>query len=157
MKRKQINKILGQLYGLSLWPHPWPWPWHFKVRVWNSLISGMGWSIDMEWRGCESSIHGHAIDFCMTMVGGGRMYQVVIGMTPDISMLSTYLVSFSFDSLWPSNAMWWHRSGSTLAQVLACCLMEPNHFPNQLLNYHQRSLWYSSEGNFTRSFHEFNL
>ena len=24
-----------------LWPHPWPWPWSFKVRVSNSLISGI--------------------------------------------------------------------------------------------------------------------
>ena len=33
-------------YWLTLWPVLWPhwWPWHasLKVRVWNSLISGMG-------------------------------------------------------------------------------------------------------------------
>ena len=27
-----------------------------------------------------------------------------------------------FNSLWPSDAMWRQRSGSTLAQVMACCL-----------------------------------
>ena len=34
----------------------------FKVRVWNTLISEMGWPIDMERNGCESSIHDHDID-----------------------------------------------------------------------------------------------
>ena len=52
-----------------LWPHPWPWPSSFKVKVWNSLISGTGWQFDMEWKGCESSIHDHDIDLCVTMVG----------------------------------------------------------------------------------------
>ena len=28
-----------------------------------------------------------------------------------------------FNSLWPSDAIWWHRSWSTLARVIACCLM----------------------------------
>ena len=30
--------------------------------VWNNLISGMGRPIDMERKGCESSIHDHDID-----------------------------------------------------------------------------------------------
>ena len=69
-KRKQISYILGWLYGVALWPHPWPWPWSFKVKVWNSLIWGMGGLIDMEWGGCESIIHDHDHDLWVTMVGG---------------------------------------------------------------------------------------
>ena len=34
----------------------------FKVRVWNSFISRMGQLIDMERKGCESSIQDHDID-----------------------------------------------------------------------------------------------
>ena len=30
--------------------------------------------------------------------------------------------SSSFNSLWPSDAIWQQRSGSTLAHVMACCL-----------------------------------
>ena len=66
---KQINWILGWLYGLALWPHPWPWPCSFKVNIWNSLIWGMGGLIDMEWKGCESIIHDHDCDLWVTMVG----------------------------------------------------------------------------------------
>ena len=36
-----------------------------------------------------------------------------------------------FNSLRPSDAIWRHRSGSTLAQVMACCLTAPSHYPNQ--------------------------
>ena len=34
-------------------------------------------------------------------------------------------------ALWPNDAIWWHRSGSTLAQVMACCLTAPSHYLNQ--------------------------
>ena len=37
----------------------------------------------------------------------------------------------SFKSLWPSDATWWQRSWSTLAQVMACCLVAPSHYLNQ--------------------------
>ena len=36
-----------------------------------------------------------------------------------------------FNSLWPSDAIWRQRSGSTLAQVMACCLTAPSHYLNQ--------------------------
>ena len=35
------------------------------------------------------------------------------------------------DSLWPSDALWRKRSGSTLAHVMACCLTTPSHYLNQ--------------------------
>ena len=36
-----------------------------------------------------------------------------------------------FNSLRPSDVIWQHRSGSTLAQVMACCLTAPSHYLNQ--------------------------
>ena len=90
MKRKRINRILGWLYDLDLWPHPWPWPWSFKVRVGKSLISGMGMPTDMEQKGCESSID-HGILTSAT-IWGGRMYRIVAGVTSDVGVPSTYLV-----------------------------------------------------------------
>ena len=38
---------------------------------------------------------------------------------------------YIIDSLWPIDTIWQHRSGSQLAQVMACCLMAPNHYLNQ--------------------------
>ena len=45
------------------------------------------------------------------------------------------------NSLWPSNAIWQHRSRSTLTQVMACCLTAPSHYLNQCwLNYQEDPL-----------------
>ena len=35
------------------------------------------------------------------------------------------------NSLWPNDAIWQQRSGSKLAQVMACCLTAPSHYLNQ--------------------------
>ena len=32
------------------------------------------------------------------------------------------------NSLWPSDAIWWQRSGSTLVQLMACCLTTPSQY-----------------------------
>ena len=45
-------------------------------------------------------------------------------------LMSVYTKSL-FNSLWPSGALWRQRSGSTLAQVMACCLTAPSHCLNQ--------------------------
>ena len=48
--------------------------------------------------------------------------------------LMTLLV---LDSLWLSDATWWHGTVSTSAQVLACCLTAPSHYLNQCWTYHE--------------------
>ena len=90
--RKQINWILGWLYGLALWPYPWPWLCSFKVIVSNSHIWGMGRLIDIEQNGCESIIHDHDRYLWVTMVG----WVDVTGVTSNVSMPSTYLVMHPF-------------------------------------------------------------
>ena len=49
-----IDRMLHPLCDFELSPQPWHWPWIFKVKFWKSRISGMGWPIDMGWKGCES-------------------------------------------------------------------------------------------------------
>ena len=39
--------------------------------------------------------------------------------------------SLIFNSLGPSDTIWRQRSGSTLVQVMACCLTAPSHYLNQ--------------------------
>ena len=41
------------------------------------------------------------------------------------------LLKGMINSLWPSDAIWWHSCGSALAEVMACCLMTPSHYLNQ--------------------------
>ena len=56
------------------------------------------------------------------------------------------------NSLWPSDAIWWHRTESTLAKVMAWCLMAPSHYLRQCwLFIKWEGLWHSLEHNFTGS------
>ena len=47
------------------------------------------------------------------------------------------------NSLWPSDAIWRQRSGSTLAQVMACCLTAPSHYLNQCWLIIREVQWHS--------------
>ena len=52
------------------------------------------------------------------------------------------------NSLWPNDAMWWFRTGSALAQVMACCLTAPSHNLNQCWLVIKCVLWHSPESSF---------
>ena len=56
----------------------------------------------------------------------------------------------NFDPLWPSDTIWRHKSRSTLAQGMACCLTAPNHYLNQCWVI-TKVQWHSSQCNFTRA------
>ena len=53
------------------------------------------------------------------------------------------------NSLWPNDAIWHHRIGSKLAQVMVCCLTAPSHCMNQCWRLISEVLWHSPENNFT--------
>ena len=48
-----------------------------------------------------------------------------------IKIIATSSRSQCVHSSWPGDAIWWHRFGSTLGQVMACCLTAPIHYQNQ--------------------------
>ena len=57
----------------------------------------------------------------------------------------------SITSLWPSDAIWRHRSESTLVQVMACCLSAASHYLNQRWLISSEVLWHSTQSNFPES------
>ena len=54
------------------------------------------------------------------------------------------------NSLWPSNTIWRHKSGSKLAHVIVCCLTAPSHYLNQCWLIISKVQLHSSGCNFTR-------
>ena len=64
--------------------------------------------------------------------------------------------TWQLNSLWPSDTIWRQRSGSTLAQVMACCLTTPSHYLNQCWLIVSKVLWHSSEGIIMRRFEDIN-
>ena len=57
----------------------------------------------------------------------------------------------NINSLWPSDAMWRNRLGSTLIRVMSSCLMAPSHYRNQRRLLISEVLCFSPESNFTIS------
>ena len=94
----------------------------------NTSLTVNAWSIglrslfDKNWNGltgCPSlSLLNYGKDQCRS------------DKTAILNTLTTSLIKI-VNSLRPSDAIWWHRSGSTLAQVMACCLTAPSHYLNQ--------------------------
>ena len=52
-------------------------------------------------------------------------------------------------SMWLWNAVWWHKFGSTLVQVMACHLTAPSHYLNQWWLFINEACWHFIESNFT--------
>ena len=63
---------------------------------------------------------------------------------------------YLLNSLWPNDAIWRHRSRSTLAQVMAYCLTAPSHYLNQCWLIFSKVQWHSVEDNLTRDSLPFN-
>ena len=61
----------------------------------------------------------------VVVVGGGGGYRAL-----SLNVLFC-IFSLIINSLWSSEVIWWQRSGSTLAYILACCLTVPRPYPNQ--------------------------
>ena len=53
--------------------------------------------------------------------------------------------------LWPSDAIWYDKSGSSIVQVIACYLTAPSHYLDQCWLVISVVLWHSPETNFTVS------
>ena len=65
--------------------------------------------------------------------------------------------SWEVNPFGPSDAMWWHSSGSMMAHATACCLMAPSHYLNQCWLIISRVQWHSNEDNFIRNTSAINL
>ena len=63
-------------------------------------------------------------------------------------ILRGLVMKWGHNSISPSDALWPHRSGSTLDQVIAWCLRAPSHYLNQCWLIISEVLWHTPEGNF---------
>ena len=63
------------------------------------------------------------------------------GLRPVTSLLNVFSQKLDLNPLWPSDAIWRARSGSTLAQAMACCLTAPSHLLNQCWLFISAVLW----------------
>ena len=82
--------------------------------LWNYFMNNS--CVEFFWQNVFMCVCKHDFLCFIDMEGGGK---------------NNKLLSYTVNSLWPSDAIWWHRSGSTLVQEMAWCLTAPSHFLNQ--------------------------
>ena len=80
-----------------------------------------------------------------------RVYQFEKKLKNTLIRLLPHLRGQWVNSLWPRDTIWRHISGSTLVQVMACCLTAPSHYLNQCWLIISKVQRYSAEKNFTRN------
>ena len=79
------------------------------------------------------------------------MYYTTLTVTCDLILLTSNVPWYiMFNTMWPSDAIWWHRSVSIVVQLMACCLMPPSHYLNQCWLTVNKVMWHLSESNFIR-------
>ena len=94
----------------------------------------------------------HGIEYAGYMYPGGRQGLVYITYATSVLRNNSKYIN----SLWPSDTTWRHRSGSTLIQVMACCLTASSHYLHQCWLIISKVLWHSSEGFLIRRFEDTN-
>ena len=102
-----------------------------------------GSTLKIIWKCCHLKING-----VLGNIQGNLplLYAIILSWSCLIQMH----ISYDFNSWWPSDATWHHGSGSTLAQVMACCLTAPSHYLNLCWLIISKVHWHSHEGNFTQ-------
>ena len=70
---------------------------------------------------------------------------IVLPEWSSLGRISRNTITFGFNSLWPSDAIWGHRALLILAQVMIYCLMAPNYYLNRCWVLISIVLWHSSE------------
>ena len=58
--------------------------------------------------------------------------------------LTFYDKSYYANSLWPGDVILRHKTGSTLARVMVCCLAAPSHYLNQCWLIIRKVQWHST-------------
>ena len=130
---KQVLPTALLLWLCNIAPGTWPsWLW-FQLFLHNHWRCGTD-NIFHETRKNHGCFHLTYSQSCLQL--DQRDWCSVRG--PDLN------------SLWSSDAIWQHRTGSTLAQVMACCLTAPRHYQNQCWLIISKVQGHSSESNFTR-------
>ena len=104
---------------------------HFKFKqraeCYLSYICNDGpmhWSLWSSWQDWQ----GFPYQGLVTPYGVGNLSQLYFKFNNDLCWRDLNQCC----SLCPSDAIWWHRSGSTLAQLMVWCLMASSHYLNQL-------------------------
>ena len=122
----------------------------------SKLVQVMAWCLQAtshylrSWANVEPDLCRHMVSRPQVLKHGkfSPKYSQETGVSLWVQSV-TYLICSVFaivNLLGPSDATWRHRTESTVAQVMACCLTAPSHYLNQCWLIISKFLWHPSEG-----------
>ena len=128
-----------------------------RSRSWFNLSACFQWHRVGQLWVC-SAVYQVGPWYQVDVTGGWRSPKITITHSKYINS-GNHLIKNSFwrkhypviNAFWPSDVIWCHGSGSTLAQVMACCLMAPSHYLNQCWLIIYGLLWHAPGSTFTES------
>ena len=125
---------------------------YFHHKLWDEITYPFP-----NFNGCTVEVWEWISDFIPYFYNGCN-YLSMLGLTLiHVSKRGPWQIQeLSINSLWPGDAIWRHGARSTLAQVMACCLMAPSHDLNQCWLIIGEVPWHSSQGIILRRFEDTN-
>ena len=84
---------------------------------------------------------------CICLLISSKMWALLLSVI--VNILIVVYWNLCINSLWPSYAIRWYKTGSTLALVMVWSLMAPCHYLNQCWLIINKVLWHSTVGSFT--------
>ena len=136
------------------------------VRTWYALLLG-GWGGGgggggvsylhnrISYIGKTTSLYWCYCWLTLSEMRAGKSHNFLPWAVVPVPILVAHVLTH-VNSLRPSDTIWRHRSGSTLAQVMACCLTAPSHYLDQCWLIISKVLWHSSEDIIIRRFEDTN-
>ena len=127
-----------------------------KIKIWLQSCSRTTWFFGPHFSsgGCFLDLYLFQFTIVPSLLRGGHQTTVLPSLV--LSLNSSWCVSWmsqvgycsiiwlpDIKSFWPSDTIWQQRSGSTLAQVMACCLTAPSHYLNQCWLIINKVQWHS--------------
>ena len=138
----------NSLFGLAKYP---AWSFNFALNIGGSLQKPTGprfqHNIQHRYINFSSIAISHAFMLlCISPTSSARnaSFSVLTTINNTRFRHEPYYI-LRINPLRHSDTIWQHRSGSTLAQVMACCLTASSHYLNQRWLISE-ALWHSSEG-----------
>ena len=123
----------------------------------STLVQAMAWCCQAtsyylsQWWSRSLSYSISRLQWVKILDFGTNLQNKIYTIKPENFSLRLWKIQLTeqINSLWPSDARWRQRFGSTLAQVMDCCLTAPTHYLNQCWLIISEVQWHSYSGNFT--------
>ena len=128
-----VQKLLSWVVtSVTLTFHLWPWPFAW-ILPWSLVIIPENFMMIRSWEHSQKDVTDGPTDWTTHRAAWSQL------------KILQHLIGANKLTHWPYEAIWWHKSGSTLAQVTACCqywfIIHGSFVAFTWERFHKKCLW----------------